>query len=368
MSYSSFKAYSNDTERNLRTYIRYLNKNSDKGNVTAAENLHNLDKKKLKNIFTEEVSKRLDITSDDLKEGRLDYDVEAELGQILIDLYDLKTKTSYVESKLTWVTESENTRAAYFFLSVFKMMVKNNERYFSYPATYLSTCENTKGDTDEDGLHQERSRDSSSGSLNRLKAISNSKVVRSVKNRETDFEAINSVLKICPNKSDSFRGELMECLENYSTHRDFIGERGFTEIVDSIETVYDRMVRELSTINWDILKEQDEKMVDWLYAILAKKHEYIPLSPADDLEKKKSSIRNIIDLLYVTNEKEDFEKITKSIRDSFSRRKKSLPVYAIELDQERLDKLVKLAGGSKGKGKIQKALFRLIDSTTQPCK
>ncbi|MEZ9566208.1 hypothetical protein AB4226_13740 [Vibrio artabrorum] len=345
-----------------------MNKNSDKGNVTAAENLHNLDKKKLKNIFVEEIAKRLNIKNGDLTEGRLDCDDEAELEEILTDLYDLKTDTSYVESKLTWVTESENTRAAYFFLSVFKMMVKNNERYFSYPATYLSTCENTKGDTDEDGLHQERSGDSSSGSLNRLKAISNSKVVRSVKNRETDFEAINSVLKICPNKSDSFRGELMECLENYSTHRDFIGERGFTEIVDSIETVYDRMVRELSTINWDILKEQDEKMVDWLYAILAKKHEYIPLSPADDLEKKKSSIRNIIDLLYVTNEKEDFEKITKSIRDSFSRRKKSLPVYAIELDQERLDKLVKLAGGSKGKVKIQKALFRLIDSTTQPCK
>ncbi|MEZ8309714.1 hypothetical protein AB6C94_11250 [Vibrio splendidus] len=363
MSYSSFKAFSNDTERNLRTYIRYLNKNSDKGNVTAAENLHNLDKKKLKNIFVEEIAKRLNIKNGDLTEGRLDCDDEAELEEILTDLYDLKTETSYVESKLTWVTESENTRAAYFFLSVFKMMVKNNERYFSYPATYLSTCENTKGDTDEDGLHQERSRDSSSDSLNRLKAISNSKVVRSVKNRETDFEAINSVLKICPNKSDSFRGELMECLENYSTHRDFIGERGFTEIVDSIETVYDRMVRELSTINWDILKEQDEKMVDWLYAILTKKHEYIPLSPADDLEKKKSSIRNVIDLLYVTNGKEDFEKITKSIRDSFSRRKKSLSVYAIELDQERLDKLVKLAGGSKGKVKIQKALFRLIDST-----
>ncbi|WP_240797181.1 hypothetical protein [Vibrio tasmaniensis] len=340
-----------------------MNKNSDKGNITAAENLHNLDKKKLKNIFVEEIAKRLNIKNGDLTEGRLDCDDEAELEEILTDLYDLKTETPYVESKLTWVTESENTRAAYFFLSVFKMMVKNNERYFSYPATYLSTCENTKGDTDEDGLHQERSRDSSSGSLNRLKAISNSKVVRSVKNRETDFEAINSVLKICPNKSDSFRGELMECLENYSTHRDFIGERAFTEIVDSIETVYGRMVRELSTINWDILKEQDEKMVDWLYAILAKKYEYIPLSPADDLEKKKSSIRNIIDLLYVTNEKEDFEKRTKSIRDSFSRKKNSLAVCTIELDQEHLDKLVKLAGGSKGKVKIQKALFRLIDST-----
>ncbi|WP_241906755.1 hypothetical protein [Vibrio splendidus] len=340
-----------------------MNKNSDKGNVTAAENLHNLDKKKLKNIFVEEIAKRLNIKNGDLTEGRLDCDDEAELEEILTDLYDLKTETSYVESKLTWVTESENTRAAYFFLSVFKMMVKNNERYFSYPATYLSTCENTKGDTDEDGPHQERSRDSSSGSLNRIRDIRKSKHFRRARNIDTDFEAINSVLKICPNKSDSFRGELMECLENYSTHLNFIGEQAFTEIVDSIETVYDRMVRELSTINWDILKEKDEKMVDWLYSILAKKHEYIPLSPADDLEKKKSSIQNIIDLLYVTNEKEDFEKITKSIRDSFSRRKKSLPVYAIELDQERLDKLVKLAGGSKGKLKIQKALFRLIDST-----
>ncbi|MCM5509835.1 hypothetical protein J8Z26_16910 [Vibrio sp. SCSIO 43169] len=362
MSYSSFKTYSNDTERNLRTYIRYLNKNSNKGDVTAVENLHNLDKKKLKNIFTEEVSKRLDITSDDLKEGRLDYDVEAELGQILIDLYDLKTETSYVESKLTWVTESENTRAAYFFLSVFKMMVKNKERYFSYPATYLSTCENTKGDTDEDEPHQERSRDSSSSSLNRIGNIRRSKYFNLARNIDTDFEAINSVLKICPNKSDSFRGELMECLENYSTHRDFIGEQGFTEIVDSIETVYDRMVRELSTINWDILKEKDEKMVDWLYAILTKKYEYIPLSPTEDLEKKKSSIRNIIDILYVTNEKEDFEKITKYVRDSFSRKKNSLAVCTIELDQEHLDKLVKLAGGSKGKVKIQKTLYKLIDS------
>ncbi|MGR5249926.1 hypothetical protein ACPV4Z_15735 [Vibrio aestuarianus] len=339
-----------------------MNKNSHKGDVTAVENLHNLDKKKLKNIFTEEVSKRLDITSDDLKEGRLDYDVEAELGQILIDLYDLKTETSYVESKLTWVTESENTRAAYFFLSVFKMMVKNNERYFSYPATYLSTCENTKGDTDEDGPHQEESRDSSSGSLNRIRNIRKSKYFQLTRNIDTDFEAIHSILKICPNKSDSFRSELMECLENYSTHRDFIGEQDFTEIVDSIETVYDRMVRELSTINWDILKEKDERMVDWLYAILTKKYEYIPLSPTEDLEKKKSSIRNIIDILYVTNEKEDFEKITKYVRDSFSRKKNSLAVCTIELDQEHLDKLVKLAGGSKGKVKIQKTLYKLIDS------
>ncbi|MGF1746743.1 hypothetical protein [Vibrio minamisatsumaniensis] len=83
MSYSSFKAYSNDTERNLRTYIRYLNKNSDKGNVTAAENLHNLDKKKLKNIFVEEIAKRLNIKNGDLTEGRLDCDDKAELAEIL---------------------------------------------------------------------------------------------------------------------------------------------------------------------------------------------------------------------------------------------------------------------------------------------
>lgn len=353
MQLERLKTIAKSDERTLRFHIIYLRKkiSETKCNLTVTK-LVQLKGEKLKHDFFESVAIYLNINTNELMSGQINSRKEKKLNTLINNLLDNEHDLLISYENLSWI----NGRRSQYFIS----FILNVINHFSF-------CHNeSELDTKEIGnylLDRPRKIEKSDKRPQRDKFgnidlklfddISIDLEPSKYKRLLFNFEPLH------PNSNNNIVESLTLQLDSAILDRYENSETSINLLI-KLKSEYLKIVDTLKQ-NLNIFKIKNDDIIDITYQRVVKRYNVIEfLGPAETVEDKNQTIKTVIDLLFLTLDKDNFEKEFKHISDKLSLDKSKIQDFSIPLNERHWKMLVELAGG-KSDSKIRKTINALIN-------
>ncbi|CAK1718510.1 conserved hypothetical protein [Vibrio crassostreae] len=369
----------NDTETRLRFYVLYLSYSDDRKEHSDFRDLALLNYQELQHRFIEGISSDLMINIAALDKGDLPTTQEQKLDELLNKLHDESVDYLITSEFTSWL---KGDREKYFFHSMLKMMVITKVNLVASPDD-VKIIGDRLWPRLKDKQHldeiEERKKEAKRRALNRLH---NQKIVLSELSSEAEkifkqdeerrntaeqrefnrisrdptLQAIELVCRLCPTidkQSDII-------IINYLTYLCISRELALTtvqELLLRIRSMYIQACENVS-LNWDILKTENERLINKTYDRLQSQYKISNLLfPTSDTKIRKRCTITTLDLLFITST--NFSHRLKLLTDKFSSDKANSEDFQIALNEKQWEMLVELAKGDT-KPKINRALNKLL--------
>lgn len=362
MYLTRLKHLKRDDDTYLRHYIRYLTVKTRTEEIYKKTNLNSIDREKLKHILMEQLSRLTDAKIEDIERGNLKNGQISHIDEIIKRLISIRDSGVSFENDFSWVSEVGNKRSVYFICTMLKLILNGDDNSpITHPAVHLApkrkikyknikTNAGTKYDTGEHNIESNQGEQKLDNDSSRI-------IEEHIKQKR--LGVLFEILNVCPNKTKYPLKNILELCEQSSFESKEINSSKIKACIKSIEISFS-LVHVNVNDEWEIFTTEDENMINWLYKKLINTYNFEMLSPALNIESKKHSIVNIVDVLYITHSREEFNLEIKRIKDAFSRKKATTEKVDMSLDRARWEKLKVIASG-KSDAKAMAALNKLID-------
>ncbi|MCU8301523.1 hypothetical protein M2G95_06015 [Vibrio vulnificus] len=319
----------NNSNEDLIFYIKIINKYGGKAVINDDDNLYLKDNKQIINIFFDSISQATEVSR-----GRFDkFQFTLQEALYIDDLLD----TIILEKKRTPSTKKvlskiyNDQRALLFVITILRYSLTNkiiNITKDSIRGHFIkSEFINLKGQTSRFGKDRREHY-----SLNKLI-------------KENEFDS-NLYYFIYDSLENHIINEPLSCQKT----------------IDAIQTIlnhYEHAERNVIT-SWEIVKNRDEEVQDWLIKKLEKRYYIIRNQSLITSEQKAILIVLYLDMMYTAFEESNYNVKIKALKDEFSRKKISNKNRLnLDIDKKHWQQLAELSGGET-KGKMRKQLHKLI--------
>lgn len=375
----------------LRFYISYLYYQTHK-NLLNGYDLSVMQKRGLKQHFTEMVAEELDIETEALEQGSFGPEVKKKLQALLNDLI-FTAKQCIVPSFYTsWINSS---RADFFLYAAIKLSIKRNilitsERFSKIYIGQVFWPElNSHGQEERNNQHLDHVRKTiikrmvrkkkkaepwkSNAELEELCLKDSPQIDKLVeKELAEQRELIGKIQK----ESDSFLDALRP-IENYDPVNDgyssikildHLNAIAFTQeayreqnihLIKNIYQLYKICYRNVSAYR-TIVKNDSSELIDRTYERLIKQFDltrFFP--PVENPAIRQLCIVSFLDILCVTTEEDEFQERFKLIRDKFSLDKSECEDFTVALTQKQWSMLIDICKTTYP-SKIKQELNKMI--------
>lgn len=366
----------NETETHLRFYVLYLAYMDDKKEHSDFRDLALFNYQELQHRFIEVLSLYLKVNVTALEKGELVDEKERRLDRLLNKLHEESVDNLITSEFTSWL---KNDREKYFFHSMLKAMVIAKVNLVERPDDTKTIGEilwpqlKDKQYLDEIEKRKQSAKKRAFENISEGIRKANEEAERIFQEREdkrekikqeefdnirldSTLEAVKLVCRLCP----TIDKDSHIIIINYLTYHCISGDitlKTAQDLLLRIRSIYIEAYANVP-LSWDILKTENDKLVDKTYGRLQSQYQISNLFyPAEDTSIKKKCMVTTLDLLFTTSA--NFPQRLKLLTDKFSLDKANSEDFQIALNQKQWDMLVELAEGDT-KPKINRTINKLL--------